>query len=97
MKDRPWLFHDKKQTDRLNYCGSVTHVRGDKIIQHECGKTRNLEILFNAYIVSIKFINKIKLFWLKELCRSLVVVLTFVFVHTNFSKTCEVGHIISWK
>jgi hypothetical protein len=43
-------------TDRLNYNGSVTHVRRHKIIQPrpECGKTRNLEILFNAYIVSIK-------------------------------------------
>ena len=53
MKDRPWLFHDE-ETDRFNFYGSVTHVRGHTIIQPECGKTRNLEILFNAYIVSIK-------------------------------------------
>jgi hypothetical protein len=44
----------RKQKDRLNFYGSVTHVRGHTIIQPECGKTRNLEIVFNAYIVSIK-------------------------------------------
>jgi hypothetical protein len=44
----------RKQTDRLNFYGSVTHVRGHTIIQPECGKTRNLKIVFNAYIVSIK-------------------------------------------
>ena len=44
----------RKQTDRLIFYGSVTHVRGHTIIQPECGKTRNLEIVFNADIVSIK-------------------------------------------
>ena len=50
----PGYFMTRKQTDRLNFYGSVTHVRGHTIIQTECGKTRNLEIVFNAYIVSIK-------------------------------------------
>ena len=50
----PGYFMTRKQTDRLIFYGSVTHVRGHTIIQPECGKTRNLEIVFNAYIVSIK-------------------------------------------
>lgn len=54
MKDHAWLFHDEEKTDRLIFYGSVTHVRGHTIIQPECGKNRNLEIVFNAYIVSIK-------------------------------------------
>ena len=44
----------RKQTDRLNFYVSVKRVRGHTIIHPECGKTRNLEIVFNAYIVSIK-------------------------------------------
>jgi hypothetical protein len=50
----PGYFMTRKRTERLNYYDSVTHVREHKIIQPACGKTRNLEILFNAYIVSIK-------------------------------------------
>jgi hypothetical protein len=54
MQDRPWLFHDKEKDREIELLDSVTHVHGHKIIQPACGKTRNLEILFNAYIVSIK-------------------------------------------
>jgi hypothetical protein len=50
----PGYVMTRKQTDRLIFYGSVTYVRGHKIIQPERGKTRNLEILFNAYIVFIK-------------------------------------------
>jgi hypothetical protein len=51
----------RKQTDRLIFYGSVTHVRGHTIIQPECGKTRNLEIVFNALpgqTSSVNFMEK---------------------------------------
>jgi hypothetical protein len=53
----PGYFMTRKQTDRLIFYGS-----GHTIIQPECGKTRNLEIVFNArFQVSFKAIWSVKM------------------------------------
>jgi hypothetical protein len=56
----------RKQTDRLNFYGSVTHVRGHRLFNLNAVKleTWKLSSMLTLFLLVLNFIKKIKLFWL---------------------------------